>query len=116
MCKGTDVQLTSERRARWVKDPQAKTSRNFHSNLASEVRDFLRRLRGCSARVAQNPAILRNSKNCPLYLFCFAAGNPEGAPIALKIAYHILKDGIVKPWRAATAMDEAASNLRQQHE
>jgi hypothetical protein len=38
-----------------------------------------------------NPAVLRNSKNSPLYLFCFAAGNSKGVPIALSIASHILK-------------------------
>jgi three-Cys-motif partner protein len=54
---------------------------------------FLRRLRGCFAGVAPNPAVLRNSRNSPLYLFCFAAGNPKGAPIAMDIASHILKMG-----------------------
>jgi three-Cys-motif partner protein len=54
---------------------------------------FLERLDGCFAGVAPNPAVLRNSKSSPLYLFCFAAGNPKGAPIALKIASHILKMG-----------------------
>jgi three-Cys-motif partner protein len=54
---------------------------------------FLERLRQRFAGVALNPAILRNSKNSPLYLFCFAVGNPRGAPIALRIAEHILKMG-----------------------
>ena len=54
---------------------------------------FLKRLSDCFAGVAPNPAVLRNSKNSPLYLFCFAAGNPRGAPIALNIASHILKMG-----------------------
>jgi hypothetical protein len=30
--------------------------------------------------------------NNPLYLLCFAAGNDKGAPIAVKIANHILKE------------------------
>lgn len=38
------------------------------------------------------PGVLRNSSNCPLYLLCFAAGNEKGAPIALKIANHLLKE------------------------
>ncbi len=54
---------------------------------------FLGRLRGCFAGVEPNQAVLYNSRNSPLYLFCFAAGNPRGAPIALKIASHILRMG-----------------------
>ena len=41
------------------------------------------------ARVAPKPYVLRNSKNTPLNLFCFAAGNPKGAPTAVKIAQEI---------------------------
>ena len=51
---------------------------------------FIRRLQGIFARVAQNPRVLKNSRNCPLYLFCFAAGNLNGAPTAVKIAQDIL--------------------------
>ena len=47
---------------------------------------FLKRLKKIFARVAPKPYVLRNSKNTPLYLFCFAAGNPKGAPTAVKIA------------------------------
>jgi three-Cys-motif partner protein len=52
---------------------------------------FLERLRSVFERVAQNPYVLKNSKNCPLYLFCFAAGNPRGAPTAVKIAQDIMR-------------------------
>ena len=38
------------------------------------------------------PGVLRNSARNPLYLLCFAAGNEKGAPIAVKIANHILKE------------------------
>ena len=38
------------------------------------------------------PGVLRNSSNNPLYLLCFAAGNDRGAPIAVNIANHILKE------------------------
>jgi len=38
------------------------------------------------------PGVLRNSVNCPLYLLCFAAGNARGAPIAVRIANHLLKE------------------------
>lgn len=51
---------------------------------------FLERLRGVFAGVADHPLVLRNSTKSPLYLFCFAAANKRGAPIALKIANHIL--------------------------
>ncbi len=36
------------------------------------------------------PLILRNSTGAPLFLLCFASGNPKGAPIALRIADHII--------------------------
>jgi|SRR5208337_4464923 len=52
---------------------------------------FLERLRSVFVGVAENPYVLKNSKNCPLYLFCFAAGNPKGAPIAVRIAQRIMK-------------------------
>lgn len=51
---------------------------------------FMKRLREIFAGVVTNPLSLRNSKNVPLYLLCFAAGNPKGAPIAVKIAQDIL--------------------------
>lgn len=52
---------------------------------------FLNRLRTVFAGVAMNPLVLTNSKNCPLYLLCFAAGNPKGAKVAVKIAEDILR-------------------------
>lgn len=52
---------------------------------------FIERLQGIFKDVATNPLPLRNSKNVPLYLLCFAAGNPRGGPIAVKIAQDILK-------------------------
>jgi three-Cys-motif partner protein len=36
--------------------------------------------------------VLRNSRQSPLYLLCFAAANEKGAPTAIKIAQDILKD------------------------
>lgn len=51
---------------------------------------FVRRLRGIFSGVAPDPLPLTNSKNVPLYLLCFAAGNPAGTPTAVKIAGHIL--------------------------
>jgi len=51
---------------------------------------FVQRLRTVFASVANNPLPLRNSRNVPIYLLCFAAANPKGAPTAVKIAQHIL--------------------------
>ncbi len=52
---------------------------------------FIQRLKTVFAGVADEPKVLLNSTNCPLYLLCFAVGNPKGANIALKIANHLLK-------------------------
>lgn len=51
---------------------------------------FLNRLKTVFADVAPNPLFLRNSMNSPIFLLCFAAGNPNGAPIAVRIAQSIL--------------------------
>jgi three-Cys-motif partner protein len=51
---------------------------------------FVARLKTVFTKVAENPLALRNSRNVPLYLLCFAAGNPKGAPTAVKIAQSIL--------------------------
>lgn len=57
------------------------------------IRDFLnQRLATIFADVADNPRLLLNSRGNPLFLFCFAAANPKGAPIAKRIAEHILKE------------------------
>ena len=52
---------------------------------------FVARLKTIFTAVASNPLPLRNSRNIPLYLLCFAAGNPRGASTALKIAQSILR-------------------------
>ncbi|MBL9008891.1 MAG: three-Cys-motif partner protein TcmP [Myxococcales bacterium] len=57
-------------------------------------RYFNERLKSVFAAVAPEPRVLHNSSNCPLYLLCFAAGNERGAPIALKIANHLLRPGV----------------------
>lgn len=41
------------------------------------------------AGVVRQPLILRNSRG-PLFFLCFAAGNVNGAPIAVRIAGHII--------------------------
>ena len=55
-------------------------------------RYFNRRLKTIFAGVADQPGVLRNSANSPLYLLCFAVANQRGAPVALRIANHLLKD------------------------
>lgn len=51
---------------------------------------YKRRLMGVFQSVAPASRTLRNSKNVPLFELFFAAGNPKGAPIAVKMADHIL--------------------------
>ncbi|MDW8215658.1 MAG: hypothetical protein RMJ55_19065, partial [Roseiflexaceae bacterium] len=53
-------------------------------------RFFVDRLKTVFHVVAENPLPLRNSRNNPLYLLCFASGNPKGSKTAVKIAQHIL--------------------------
>jgi three-Cys-motif partner protein len=51
---------------------------------------FVNRLKGVFAGVSENPLPLFNSRGVPLYLLCFAVGNPSGRKLALRIANHIL--------------------------
>ncbi len=57
-------------------------------------RYFNQRLGAIFAGVADHPKVLRNSVNCPLYLLCFAVGNQNGAPVALRIANNLLKEAM----------------------
>jgi three-Cys-motif partner protein len=52
---------------------------------------FVNRLKSVFTKVADNPLPLMNSRNNPLYLLCFAAGNPKGAQTGVKIAQDILR-------------------------
>jgi three-Cys-motif partner protein len=55
------------------------------------IRDFVvQRLGTLFPAVAQNPLFLSTPSGTPLFLLCFAASNPRGAKIALRIAEHIL--------------------------
>ena len=57
----------------------------------SVIEDYFRsRLRTIFAGVAEKSVRLKNSKNVPLYLLFFMAGNERGAPIAVKIAESIM--------------------------
>lgn len=53
---------------------------------------FIDRLGKIFAGVAREPGVLRNSRNNPLYLLCFAVGNERGKEVALGIAEHLLKE------------------------
>ncbi len=62
------------------------------SDFQSIAQYFVERLQTVFTGVANNPLPLYNSKSNPLYLLCFAAGNPRGAPIAVNIAQDILRE------------------------
>ncbi len=72
--------LNNEKRPRKVAD------------FATIARFYNDRLRSVFAEVADNPKMLYNSRGNPLFLLCFAASNPRGAPIAMRIAQHILRN------------------------
>ena len=50
---------------------------------------FLKRLELIFEKVA-TPMELKNSTGSPLFLLCFAASNPKGAPTAVRIANYLL--------------------------
>jgi three-Cys-motif partner protein len=52
-----------------------------------------KRLKTIFPDVCKTPRVLYNSKNSPLFLFCFAVSNdsPKAISLALKVANHILK-------------------------
>ena len=56
------------------------------------IKDYLlERLRIEFAGIAENPLVLENSRNSPIFLLCFAVGNKNAADLAKRIAQHILK-------------------------
>ena len=58
-----------------------------------EVKNYIiKRLKTVFPAVANNPRLLYNDKNSPLFLFCFAISNDNGKAIglALRIANHVL--------------------------
>lgn len=62
------------------------------SGVEQIVENYRIRLQTVFAEVAPTRRTLRNSRNTPLFEFMFAAGNPKGAKIAIRIANHILKN------------------------
>jgi len=57
---------------------------------------YLERLRGIFAGVLDKTFILCNSRGAPMYVLCFACGNPRAVPLAKKIADDIIKN--CQPW------------------
>ena len=53
---------------------------------------YRERLESVFYRVAPTPRTLKNSKEVPLFELFFGATNPRGAPIAVDIADHLLKN------------------------
>jgi len=53
---------------------------------------YKERLKTIFSGVAEETRVFYNSRQSPLFQFFFAAGNPKGAPIAIKIAEHLLKN------------------------
>lgn len=62
------------------------------ASMESIGRYFIERLGQVFSGVVEEPGVLRNSRNNPLYLLCFAVGNDSGKNIALRIAEHLLRD------------------------
>lgn len=62
------------------------------ANFRSIASYLVSRLKTVFPGVAENPKLLYNSTNNPLYLLVFAAANDSGAEIAIKIAQHILRE------------------------
>jgi len=60
------------------------------ANMEAIGQYFVKRMQKIFASVADNPLPLYNSRRNPLYLLCFASGNPKGATTAVKIAQDIL--------------------------
>ncbi len=54
------------------------------------AQQYRKRLASVFAQVAPSGRELRNSKNSPMFHLIFAASNPKGAPIAVRIAKHII--------------------------
>ena len=65
-----------------------KDSHKVFLSMSNFVTD---RLKTIFAAVNKKPLILKTKSGTLLFLFCFAAGNPRGAPIAVKIANYIIE-------------------------
>lgn len=61
------------------------------ANFESIAAYFVKRLKTIFPHVLDDPLFLYNSKNNPLFMLCFAAGNDKGGKTAVKIAADILR-------------------------
>ena len=68
-----------------------KPSLERASGSAQIAACYSKRLESVFEKVAPTSRTLRNSKNSPMFELFFAAGNANGADIAVRIAGHILK-------------------------
>ncbi len=62
------------------------------SDQQAIVDAYLSKLRTVFEAVAPKPQWFSNSRNSPQFAFMFAASNPVGAPIAVRIADHLLRN------------------------
>lgn len=61
------------------------------ANVDSITAYVVEGLRKTFAGAVDNPMLLTTSTGQPLFLLCFASANPKGAPIACRIAKHIVE-------------------------
>lgn len=82
----------------YMQDPQINLFGNDiyvkEANANSLTKYICNRLKTIFPEVSPNPRILYNTKNSPLFLFCFAVSsdNPKAIALAMKVANHILKN------------------------
>ena len=67
---------------------ERRHERTIGSDEIAEL--YRQRLRRVFVKVASSGRELKNSKNSTMFQLLFAAGNPKGAPIAARIAKHLI--------------------------
>jgi len=82
---------TAKKQRTFVDEPDEEAGTVRRIELSAIEEYYRARLRTIFAGVANNTVRLKNSKNSPLYLLFFVAGNKNGAPIAVKIAESIMR-------------------------
>ena len=76
-------------------DNPTETDRKIKDADPEHIKTYIiSRLETIFPCVSKNPRIFKNSKNSPMFLFCFAISNdsPKAQKLALRIADHILKN------------------------